>query len=190
LQDAQRALRIIRANAATVRDRPCAIAGVLGFSAGGHVAASLATRSGVKVYPPVDDADMQSAAPAFAAVLYPVITMLPPYAHEASREQLLGDHPSTEMRAAYSCERLVTRETPPCFLAAAVDDPDVPVDNSLAMLTGLRAAHVRGGTAPVRDGRTRFRPCHRRTRRRMAGSFHSLGTGARRVSRDSFVIGS
>lgn len=141
LQDAQRALRIIRANAARFSIEP-ARAGVLGFSAGGHVAASLATRSGVKVYPPVDAADGQSAAPAFAGLLYPVITMLPPYAHEASREQLLGDHPSTEMRAAYSCERLVTRETPPCFLAAAVDDPDVPVDNSLAMLTSLRAAHV------------------------------------------------
>jgi acetyl esterase/lipase len=141
LQDAQRALRIIRANAARFSIEPARV-GVLGFSAGGHVAASLATRSGVKVYPPVDAADGQSAAPAFAGLLYPVITMLPPYAHEASREQLLGDHPSTEMRAAYSCERLVTRETPPCFLAAAVDDPDVPVDNSLAMLTSLRAAHV------------------------------------------------
>jgi acetyl esterase/lipase len=141
LQDAQRAMRLIRAGAAKYAVDPARL-GVLGFSAGGHVAASLATRSTAKVYPPLDDADMQSAAPAFAAVLYPVITMLPPFAHEASREQLLGDHPSTDMRAAYSCERLVTRETPPCFLAAAVDDPDVPVDNSLAMLAGLRAAHV------------------------------------------------
>jgi len=141
LQDAQRAMRIIRANAARFSIEPARV-GVLGFSAGGHLAASLATRSGVKVYLPQDDADAESPEPAFAALLYPVITMLPPFAHEASREQLLGDRPSTEIRAAYSCERLVTRETPPCFLAAAVNDPDVPVDNSLAMLASLRAAHV------------------------------------------------
>jgi acetyl esterase/lipase len=141
LQDAQRAMRLIRADAGKYAIDPARL-GVLGFSAGGHVAASLATRSTAKAYPPLDEADMQSAAPAFAGLLYPVITMLPPFAHEESRDELLGDHPSTEIRAAYSCERLVTRETPPCFLAAAVDDPDVPVDNSLAMLASLRAAHV------------------------------------------------
>lgn len=141
LQDAQRAMRLIRNGAARLAIEPMR-AGVIGFSAGGHLAASLATRASAKVYAPVDDADMQSAAPAFAALLYPVITMLPPFAHEASREVLLGDLPSTEMRAAYSCERLVTRDTPPCFLAAAIDDPDVPVDNALAMLASLRAAHV------------------------------------------------
>ena len=141
LQDAQRAMRLIRASAGKYAIDPAHL-GVLGFSAGGHLAALLATRSSASVYVPQGDADTQSAAPAFAALLYPVITMLPPFAHEASREQLLGDHPSTELRAAYSCERLVTRETPPCFLAAALDDPDVPVDNSLAMLASLRAAHV------------------------------------------------
>jgi acetyl esterase/lipase len=141
LQDAQRAMRLIRANAARFSIEP-GRAGVLGFSAGGHLAASLATRSSAGVYVPQDDADTQSAAPAFAGLLYPVITMLPPFAHESSREQLLGEHPSMETRAAYSCERLVTRETPPCFIAAAVDDPDVSVDNSLAMHASLRAAHV------------------------------------------------
>jgi acetyl esterase/lipase len=141
LQDAQRAMRLIRAEAGRFSIVP-ERAGVLGFSAGGHLAASLATRSDAKVYAPQDSADAESAAPAFAALLYPVITMLPPFAHEASREELLGAHPSDELRAAYSCERLVTRETPSCFLAAALDDPDVPPDNTLAMFASLRAAHV------------------------------------------------
>ncbi len=141
LQDAQRAIRLIRANAARFSIEPLRV-GVLGFSAGGHLAASLATRSDAKVYPMLDEADAESAAPVTAALLYPVITMLPPFAHEASRAQLLGDNPSTELRGAYSCERLVTRDTPPCFIAATLDDPDVPPDNSLEMLASLRVAHV------------------------------------------------
>jgi acetyl esterase/lipase len=141
LQDAQRAMRLIRANAARFSIQPARV-GVIGFSAGGHLAASLATRSDAQVYQPLDAADAESAAPACAGLLYPVITMLPPFAHEASRAQLLGDNPSSELRAAYSCERLVTRKTPACFIALADDDPDVPPDNSFEMLASLRAAHV------------------------------------------------
>src|SRR5205823_9003484 len=87
-------------------------------------------------------ADRENVRPAFAALLYPVITMLPPYAHEASREMLLGDNPTLAQRAAHSCERLVARDAPPMFLAAAADDPDVPVENSLEMFAALRRAHV------------------------------------------------
>ena len=68
--------------------------------------------------------------------------MLPPFAHEASREMLLGDGATLTQRAAYSCERLVTPDAPPMFLAAAADDLDVPVENTLEMFAALRRAHV------------------------------------------------
>jgi acetyl esterase/lipase len=141
LQDAQRAMRLIRANAGAYRidvDR----VGVIGFSAGGHLAATLAERPDAPVYAARDRADALSAMPAFAALLYPVITMLPPYAHEASREMLLGAEPSTELRSAYSCERLVMRDTPPMFLVDALDDDYVSPENTLAMFAALRTARV------------------------------------------------
>jgi acetyl esterase/lipase len=141
LQDAQRAIRSIRANAAQFAI-DAKRTGVLGFSAGGHLAASLATRSGANVYSPRDATDAESAAPSFAALLYPVITMLPPFSHEATRDALLGSHPTSGQRAAYSCERSVKSDTPPCFLAAAADDPDVTPDNTLSMFASLRAARV------------------------------------------------
>ncbi|HLY05623.1 MAG TPA: alpha/beta hydrolase [Rhizomicrobium sp.] len=141
LQDAMRAMRLLRAGAAHYGVDPARL-GALGFSAGGHLAAMLSLRSGAEVYVPVDGADRESARPLFGALLYPVITMLPPYAHEASREMLLGENPTVAERAAYSCERLVTHGTPPMFLAAAADDPDVPVDNTLAMFAALRRVHV------------------------------------------------
>lgn len=141
LQDAQRAMRVIRAGA-TRFGIDGARLGVLGFSAGGHVAASLATRFGAAVYASVDAADAQDARPAFAAMLYPVISMLKPVAHEASREKLLGKDASQALREAYSCQRLVGATTPPSFLCAAADDRDVPIENTLGMFASLRAAHV------------------------------------------------
>lgn len=141
LQDAQRAMRLIRANAARFSIDP-GRTGVLGFSAGGHVAAMLAARAQARVYDVQDEADRLSASPGFAGLVYPVITMLPPYAHEASREMLLGTQPSETLRAAYSCERFVTPASPPCLLAVALDDPEVPPDNTLAFFAALRAARV------------------------------------------------
>lgn len=141
MEDAQRAMRLIRANAARYGIDPTR-AGVLGFSAGGHVAAMLAARADAQVYDGQDEADRLSAKPNFAAMLYPVISMLAPYAHEGSREMLLGANPSQALRAAYSCERLVTPAVPPCFLAAALDDPYVAPDNTLALFAALQTAHV------------------------------------------------
>ncbi len=141
LQDAQRAMRLIRANAARFGIDP-ARAGVLGFSAGGHVAASLATRFGDEVYAKIDAQDDADPRPSFAALLYPVITMFAEHAHGGSRRNLLGSNPSEEAMAAHSCERLVTANTPPTFLTAAQDDNEVPLENTLTMFSSLRAAHV------------------------------------------------
>jgi acetyl esterase/lipase len=141
LQDAQRAIRIVRAGAQRFGIDP-ARTGILGFSAGGHLAASLATRFGESVYAPVDDADALDAKPAFAGLMYPVITMSE-FAHKGSRENLIGKTPSDAAIAKYSCEKTVTADTSPCFIAFAVDDDAVaPMGNGMAMFAALRQANV------------------------------------------------
>ena len=142
LQDAQRAMRIVRASAQKFNVDPKRI-GVMGFSAGGHVAASLATRPYDAVYKPVDEFDAQDARPAFAGLMYPVITMSTEGAHMGSRTSLLGKNPSDALVAAYSCEKLVTRQTPPSFICFAADDDVVPpTANGMAMFEALRRAKI------------------------------------------------
>jgi acetyl esterase/lipase len=116
--------------------------GVLGFSAGGHVAASLITRFDASVYAPIDAIDKQDARPDFAGLMYPVVSMIPPIAHAGSRTSLLGATPTAAQDEAYSCERLVTAKAPPTFIALAADDKEVDPRNSLAMHGALRAAAV------------------------------------------------
>lgn len=141
LQDAQRAIRLIRAHAGHYGLDPARV-GVLGFSAGGHVAASLATRFGEKVYEPVDGADALDAGPNFVGLIYPVITMSD-QTHPGSRTCLLGTDPSREMVAKYSCEMHVSAGQAPTFLVYALDDGAVPpLGNGLAYYHALAAAHV------------------------------------------------
>ena len=141
LQDAQRAMRIVRTSAQKFNIDPNRI-GVMGFSAGGHVAASLATRPYDAVYKPVDEFDAQDARPAFACLMYPVVTMTNG-AHPGSRTKLLGTNPTDAQIAAYSCEKLVTPQTPPSFICFAADDDVVPpMANGMAMFRALRDAKV------------------------------------------------
>ena len=111
---------------------------MLGFSAGGHLAASLTTDYAGQVYDPVDAADALSARPFASALLYPVIAMEPPFAHRLSRENLLGPDPSAEHIALRSPARHIGADTPPIFLAHALDDDSVPADNSLMVLAAMR----------------------------------------------------
>jgi acetyl esterase/lipase len=141
LQDAQRAMRLIRVRAADFAIDPARI-GVLGFSAGGHVAASLLTRSDALVYQPVDKADTLSARPDFAGLMYPVISMIPPIAHAGSAEKMFGPAPTAAQQRAYSPDRHVAPGLPPVFLTLAADDREVPPQNSLDMEAALRAAAV------------------------------------------------
>lgn len=140
-QDAQRAMRLIRAGAAGWGLDPKRI-GILGYSAGGHCAGMTAVRPGEALYAPVDAADDVSARPDFAGLIYPVVTMLPPSRTKASTLTLLGPDPTPADCAAMSVERLVTGDAPPMFLAHAGDDPTAPVENSLLMYTALRTARV------------------------------------------------
>ena len=136
LQDAQRAMRLIRSRAADFRIDPERL-GVIGFSAGGHLAADLAVSHTEQAYSPVDAADSISARPAFAALIYPVTT-LEAGTHGGSRDNLLGPGASPKQRAARSPVRNVTSLTPPSFVVAAFDDDIVPVENSLNWVATCR----------------------------------------------------
>lgn len=139
LQDAQRAMRVIRARAGLDGVDPARVM-VMGFSAGGHVAGTLATGFDAPVYAPADAADGLSARPDAAALIYPVATMTLPFAHSGSRLNLLGPDPSPESVAAWSLETRVRPDMPPVFLMHAADDDAVPVENALNLHGALRAA--------------------------------------------------
>ncbi|WP_255602255.1 alpha/beta hydrolase [Glacieibacterium megasporae] len=141
LQDAQRAMRLIRANAARFAIDEAQVA-ALGYSAGGHIAASLATGFAEPVYAARDAVDAIDARPAAAGLIYPVITMDARLTNPQSATSLLGENPPAALVAMRSVELHVTTVTPPTFLVHALDDLAVPPENSLMMLSALRAAHV------------------------------------------------
>ncbi len=140
LQDAQRALRLIRAKAADYGVDPARIAS-LGASAGGHLAGLLAARSD-ETYAPVDDADTASFRPDLNILLYPVTTMADPFAHAGSRQHLLGPSPTPNQIEAWSLDRMDWSGVAPTFLIHALDDAAVPPENSLLLLTALRASGI------------------------------------------------
>jgi acetyl esterase/lipase len=140
LQDAQRALRLIRAHAADYGVDPARIAS-LGGSAGGHLAGLLAARPDA-TYAAVDAADQASHRPDLNVLLYPVATMADPFVHAGSREQLLGPAPTPEQIARWSLERMDWIGVAPTVLIHALDDPSVPPENSLQLLATLRIARV------------------------------------------------
>ncbi|GAA0316245.1 alpha/beta hydrolase [Sphingomonas oligophenolica] len=141
LQDAQRAIRLIRANAKRYAVDEARVA-VLGYSAGGHLAASLATEFAEPVYSPRDAIDTHDPRPSAAGLIYPVITLSPRYSHAQSAAALLGPTPDDALIARRSADLHVTTATPPTFLAHALDDSAVPPENSFMMLSALRSAGV------------------------------------------------
>ncbi len=134
LQDGQRAMRVIRQNAEKWQIKPDKI-GVLGTSAGGHLAANLgiATEDHAKVG---DDLDKFPLETNFMILISPVITM-GEFTHAGSKKNLLGENPSKELVEKYSLEKQVTAKTPPAFLAHATDDKSVSVRNSLMFYNAL-----------------------------------------------------
>ena len=141
LQDAQRALRMVRSRAATDGFDPAKI-GMIGFSAGGHLAARLASAADRPVYPAKDAIDALPLTAAVAGLLYPVVLLDGPNIHTGSRNEMLGTTPAPERARAYSADSHIAPGTPPSFLAHALDDHSVPPENSLAMLAALRRANV------------------------------------------------
>lgn len=142
LSDAQRAMRVIRHRHAEFAIDPERVA-AMGFSAGGHLCADLATRFAQASYTTVDAADSLSAKPVCAAPIYPVISMTLPEAHPGSRERLLGADPDPALEAAHSPHRNVPADAPPFFILHAQDDDVVPVANSLLLDAALKAQGIR-----------------------------------------------
>ncbi|MCF6130082.1 alpha/beta hydrolase [Flavobacterium sp. AS60] len=134
LQDAQGAMRLIRRNANTWNINPNKI-GVIGFSAGGHLAALLSTHYNENTYP---KSDTISARPDFSLLIYPVISMKNEIGHKSSRNYLLGENPTDEAIQKFSCELSVNKDTPPTFLVHAANDKSVPVENSIVYFLALK----------------------------------------------------
>jgi len=138
LQDAQQAVLMVRQHAAEWGIKADKI-GIIGFSAGGHLASTEGTHFDKLV---IDDKENISVRPDFMVLLYPVITF-GPTAHVGSRENLIGKNPSAELLELYSNEKQITANTPPTFLAHAGDDDVVPVQNSLMFYNALLASKVK-----------------------------------------------
>lgn len=141
LQDVLRAVRIVRSRAAEFKINPARV-GVMGSSAGGHLAASAGTlfdQAAGKTGAPLDTT---SARPDFLILLYPVITMDDPFAHAGSRKALLGATPQPELLQLMSLEKQVTAATPPTLLIHTQEDATVPVENSIVFYQALTRAQV------------------------------------------------
>lgn len=137
IQDAQRAMRFIRARATDFRIDPARL-GILGFSAGGHLGADLVVSHADALYAPVDSTDQLSARPAFAGLVYPVVSLAARNG-DARLSGMLGAGLSQAILDARTPVRRLTADAPPSFLVHAFDDPLVSIDNSLEWIAACRA---------------------------------------------------
>jgi acetyl esterase/lipase len=143
LQDVLRAIRVVRSRASEFKIRPDRI-GVMGFSAGGHLASSAATLFDSPDGKVNDGLETVSSRPDFAALIYPVIAFGQPYTHKGSQTNLLGENATPAQIAALSTELHVTPNTPPTFLFHTDADDGVPSENSVQFYLALRKAGVPG----------------------------------------------
>jgi acetyl esterase/lipase len=141
MQDALRAIRTVRAKAAEWKIDPTRI-GIMGFSAGGHLASTAATHFDSGNPNAADPIEKQSSRPDLLILGYPVVTMAQTSTHSGSRQNLLGKEPSQELVDLMSNEKQVTEKTPPTFFFHTEDDKPVPVENSLLFAAALRKAKV------------------------------------------------
>jgi acetyl esterase/lipase len=166
LQDAARAVRTLRARASEWRLDPHRI-GIMGSSAGGHLASTLLTHFDAGQPDASDPIEKESSRPDLGILCYAVITM-GKFTHEGSRENLLGKNPSPELIRDLSNELQVTKDTPPCFIWATWEDSAVPIENSLQFAEALRREGVRfalhiyeRGQHGLGLGSTHWDPAHR-----------------------------
>ncbi len=139
--DAQRAMRMVRSNAAVWNIDPGKI-GIMGFSAGGHLASTLSTHYDAGDSSNPDPVEQVSCRPDFSVLVYPVISFTEDFQHSGSRINLLGEDADEELVKYYSNELQVNEDTPPAILIHSDDDKGVPVENSIAYYKALRANKV------------------------------------------------
>ncbi|MDP3173911.1 MAG: alpha/beta hydrolase [Phenylobacterium sp.] len=139
--DVQRAMRLTRYNAKKWNIKENMI-GVMGFSAGGHLASTIGTKFGTKLITPIDSIDMMNDRPDFMILAYPVITFKKPLTHMGSRTALIGENADTLKIIEYSNELQVKANTPPTFIFHAEDDKPVPVENSLLFYQALKEKSI------------------------------------------------
>jgi acetyl esterase/lipase len=140
LLDAQRAMRMVRYKSADWNIKPNRI-GIMGFSAGGHLASTLSTHFDAGNMDANDPVDRMSCRPDFSILMYPVISFTSDF-HSGSKEALLGKNPDPELVKYYSNELQVTAQTPPAILIHSSDDNAVPVENSLTYFAALRKNNI------------------------------------------------
>ena len=141
LMDAQRAMRLLRHNAEKWNIDASKI-GIMGFSAGGHLASTLGTHFDYGNKTSADVVEQESCRPDFMVLMYPVISFTDTCCHSGSREALLGKNPDPALVEYYSSELQVKNDTPPAFLVLADDDTGVPAENSLLMYAALREKKI------------------------------------------------
>ena len=141
LEDAQRAMRVVRANSDKWRLDSSRV-GLMGFSAGGHLASTVGTHFDRGRPEDDDPVERISCRPDFLVLCYPVITLSGPYVHQGSKKNLLGDKPEAELVQGLSNELQVTPETPPTFLFSTSADTAVPPENSVMFYLALKRSKV------------------------------------------------
>jgi len=141
LQDVTRAMQLVRAHASEWGIDPKRI-GIIGSSAGGHLAATLATHFTDADASATDPVERVSSRPDIAILCYPVITLEEPFMHKGSLINLLGTNPPPGLVEELSAEQHVTSNTPPCFIWTTFEDKTVPAENSFMFAEALRKAHV------------------------------------------------
>jgi acetyl esterase/lipase len=139
--DAQRAIRLVRSHASDWNIDPHKV-GIMGFSAGGHLASTVDTHFDAGNASADDPVDRLSCRPDFAVLVYPVISMKDGITHGVSKANLLGPNPDPQLVESLSNETQVTPQTPPTLLVYAQDDPTVPIENSRLMYAALQKAGV------------------------------------------------
>ena len=141
LLDAQRAIRTIRSGAKKFNIDPAKI-GIIGFSAGGHLASTAGTHFDAGKADAKNAIDKVSCRPDFMVLIYPVITMTKEFGHSGSKKNLLGENPDKELAESMSSELQVTSQTPPTFLVHTGEDTGVPAENSISFYLALQKAKV------------------------------------------------